>query len=117
MKTIFSIDIEKETIKNKNYRKVIYTDDNQQLVLMSLEKGEDIPLETHKTTTQFIRVEEGTGYIKSNNSRKLLRDGISVIIPQNTKHYVKQTGNRPLKLYTIYSPPEHSPNKIEKRQK
>ena len=108
--------IEKITIENKNYRKVIYTDENMQLVLMSIEVGEDIPLEIHSKTTQFIRVESGRGIAKTKDKDTRLSDGISIIIPSKTFHYIKTTGDKPLKLYTIYSPPEHLPNTINKRQ-
>lgn len=119
-KRIFSIDIEKETIKNKHYRKVLYTDKYQQLVVMSLEPGEDLPLEVHNGS-QFIRVESGRGYVKQYNGKQtyktLLKDGISIDIPPNVKHYITNTSKtEPLKMYSVYSPPEHKPKTVNKRQ-
>lgn len=110
--------IESDTLKNNNYRKVIYTvPDELQLVLMSLTPGEDIPSETHNSTTQFIRVESGYGYAQIGTKKYKLKDGISVVIPPKKKHYIKNTSkSKSLKIYTIYSPPEHPKNLIQKRQ-
>jgi mannose-6-phosphate isomerase-like protein (cupin superfamily) len=108
------------TIKNKNYRKVINTTPTQQLVLMSLEPGEFIHLEIHPNVTQFIRIEEGEGLIEIGKPVKKkikVRDDSSVTIPPNIWHYVKNTSDsKPLKLYTIYSPPNHKHGTIQKRQ-
>ena len=108
------------TIKNKNYRKVISTTQTQQLVLMSLEPSEFIHLEIHPKVTQFIRIEEGEGLIEIGNPVKKkikVRDDSSVTIPPNTWHYVKNTSDsKPLKLYTIYSPPNHKHGTVQKRQ-
>ena len=112
--------IEHDTLENKYYRKVIYTLKKMfQLVLMTLNPGEDIPMETHRHTTQFIRVEKGKGIaVLGKQKRKyLLKDGVSVTIPMNTPHYIKNTSRtQPLQLYTIYVPPEHSPKTHTKRQ-
>ena len=115
----FVVDIESKTLKNKNYRKVINTNPKQQLVVMSLEPGEDIPLEPHMRTSQFIRVEKGTGVAiigKTKKKKIKLKDGMAITIPPKTWHYVKNNGSGPLKLYTIYSPPEHAPKTSAKRQ-
>lgn len=110
----FRINIEKSTLNNKLYRKVIYTTKQQQLVLMNIPPKDFIHSETHINTTQFIRVESGNGmaYISKNKYR--LYDGICVVIPANTKHKIINTGKTDLKLYTIYSPPEHPKNRIDK---
>ncbi len=108
--------IEKITIENKNYRQVIHTTNEQQLVLMSLEPKEFIPMETHAHTTQFFRVEQGTGIAIVKNKTIRLRPNSFLIVPPNTKHYIKQTGKQPLKLYTIYSPPEHPQDRVQERQ-
>lgn len=110
--------IEKETIKNKNYMKVLYTvKGNMQLVLMSLNPGEDIPEEIHNNITQFFRIESGMGYAKINGKRYTLKDGFTLIIPPGSKHYIKNTSKtEPLKLYSIYSPEHHPNKKINKRQ-
>ena len=110
------MNIELKTLKNNYYRNVIETKGSMQLVLMSLNKGEDIPMEIHKNTTQFFRIESGRGKIVNNGVIHYVKNGSSIIIPPNTKHYVKQLGNLPLKLYTIYSPPLHKPNEKNKRQ-
>lgn len=114
---MFALNIEKRTLSNKNYRKIIYTDKFQQLVLMCLEPGEDIPEETH-SGTQFFRIESGNGIVAMGRRHKILRDGVAFIIAPNEKHYVKNTSkNKPLKLYTIYSPPQHVDSSYTKRQK
>jgi len=107
--------IEKDTIDNTNYRKVISTTLHDQVVLMSLEPGEDIPLETHDGS-QFIRFEKGKGRAVLAGKEYELSDGISLHIPAGMKHYIQQTGNEPLKLYAVYSPPEHPDGLIQPRQ-
>lgn len=114
-----NINIEKETLLNDNYRKVIYTDEYQQIVLMSLLPGEDIPIEIHDHVSQFIRIEKGNGIIKlgKDESETLnVSDGSAIVIPKNTYHHVINVGLEPLKLYTIYSPPKYYPERIDKRQ-
>lgn len=108
--------IEKDTVNNTDYRRVICTTDQTQLVLMSLDVGEDIPVEKHHNTTQFIRIEAGTGIATVDDEKYRLKPNISIIIPANSKHYIKQTGKHPLKLYTLYSPPEHPKNTKQSRQ-
>ena len=98
------LNIERETIRNNKFRNVLYTDDNFQLVLMSV--ADDIPEEKH-SGTQFIRIEKGMGVARIGNMRFNLKDGDCVIVPPNTLHYIKNTGNSDLKLYSIYTPPEH----------
>lgn len=112
---IFKQNIETKTIKNKNYRKVVYTDKNIQIVYMSLNANEDIPREKHTHISQFIRVEAGTATVEINNKKYNLKDGDAIVIPPGTWHYVKNTGDY-LKLYTIYSKPEHPSNRLDKRQ-
>jgi mannose-6-phosphate isomerase-like protein (cupin superfamily) len=100
--------IENETIKNYNYRKVIFTGKNLQLVVMSLNPQDNIKQEVHKTHDQFIRVEKGNGIIIINKVIHNLSDGIAVIVPAGSIHEVKNTSTvEQLKLYTIYAPPEH----------
>jgi len=121
---MFSINIENATMKNKNYRKVLYTDSKQQLVVMCLGVGESIPLEKHNNGSQFFRVEQGSGVAKTFNTsgKKVIKtmrikDGMSFIIHACTFHEVKNTGKKPLKLYTIYSPPQHNHGTIQKNAK
>lgn len=109
-------------LKNKNYRKVIYTSpedssSNVQVVLMNLEKGEDIEMEVHGDTTQIIYIVQGNGIALVDGKRKILRPGSMLIIEEGSKHYVKNTGKIPLKLHTVYSPAEHKRGKVQKRQK
>lgn len=112
---MFAHNIEKATLSNTHYRKVIHTNKYQQEVLMCLNPGEDIPMEKHEGS-QFIRVESGRGVITTPKGRKLLHDGVSVMIGPGVQHYVRNTSDRPLKLYAIYSPPEHPPGTIQRRQ-
>ena len=110
----FKTNIEKKTKTNKNYRKVLYTDKQMQLVIMTIDN--DIPEETHQKTTQFIRVQAGTGVIHIGSKKYRVQEGDSIIIPAKSKHYVKRTGKKQLKLYTIYTPPEHPPGTLHKNQ-
>lgn len=98
--------IEKETRENTDYRRVLYTAKNSQLVLMSLEPGEEIGKETHHLD-QFLRFEEGEGKVILDDVEHDVSDGFAVVIPQGTKHNVINTGSTTLKLYSLYSPPEH----------
>jgi mannose-6-phosphate isomerase-like protein (cupin superfamily) len=108
------INLESKTKSNKFYRKVLYTTEQLQLVIMSIPINDDIKLEKHVSTTQFIRVEKGNGYAIISGKKFKLCDGDAIIIPQNTEHYIKNTGKTSLQLYTIYSPPEHAIATIEK---
>ena len=113
---IFSGDIEKLTLENDDYRRVIFTSDYSQLVLMSVPVGEDIDIEIHPYVDQFMRIEQGKGYVKIGEKKYKIypiKDGSGVVIPHNTYHQVVNTGNVPLKLYTIYSPPNHERGKVE----
>jgi mannose-6-phosphate isomerase-like protein (cupin superfamily) len=113
---MLSLNIEKAVINNKNYRKVLYTDAKQQLVVMSLEPGEDIPLESHNGT-QFFRIEHGKGSAIVKKKKILLKEGTALFVPKNIKHYIKNTSNKKcLKFYSIYSPPQHHPETLHKRQ-
>jgi len=102
----FVQDIESLTIKNTDFRQVLYTAKNCQLVLMSLKPGEDIGEEVHHLD-QFFRVEEGSGEAVMNGVASVIREGFAVVVPAETKHNIVNTGNVELKLYTIYSPPNH----------
>lgn len=110
--------IEQETLKNELYRKVLYSVPNRfQLVLMCLKPGEDIPVEVHSKGVQFIRVESGTGKAVVNRIVYRLKDGVTITIPPGAKHYISNTSRtKSLKLYAVYTPPEHAPNRVNKRQ-
>ena len=106
--TGYVTNIEQDTLENKDYRRVLYTGRNMQLVLMTLQPGEEIGLETHDEHDQFIRVEAGTGAAILNGKKHDLSDGVAVVIPAGVEHNVINTSKRePLRLYTLYGPPEH----------
>lgn len=110
----FITNIENDTIKNQYFRKVIYTATNCQLVLMSVPVNEDLGEEIHETIDQFIRIEEGEGKVVFNDVEYNFTTGSAFIIPQGTKHNIINTGQDDLKLYTVYSPPNHLKNTIHK---
>lgn len=103
--------IEKETLENTDYRRVLYTTPLLQLVLMSIEPGDEIGLETHHLD-QFIRIEQGKAKVVLNGEEAEIEDDFAVIIPAGTAHNVISTGDKPLKLYSIYTPPEHKHDTI-----
>lgn len=100
--------IEKLAIENDNFRKVLYSGQYSQLVLMALKPGEDIGLEVHEDTDQFFRFEKGEGKVIINNKEYIVGDGDSVVVPAGAEHNVINTSlTASLKLYTIYSPAHH----------
>ena len=100
--------IERDTLANEDFRRVLFTGPNTQLVLMTLRPGEEIGTERHEGHDQFIRVEAGTGVVRLNGEERKLEDGSAVVIPAGAQHNVVNTSDRePLRLYTLYSPPEH----------
>lgn len=103
----FIANIEEETLTNNNFRKVLYTAKNCQLVLMSLRPGEDIGEEIHNLD-QFIRCEAGNGEAVIDGAKHKLGDGTALIVPAGASHNITNTSSEvPLKLYTLYSPPNH----------
>ena len=104
----YKTDIEKDTMENKNFRKVVYTGPHLQLVFMSLKPGEEIGEETHKDTDQFFRIESGTGKCLIDGHAYRLTDGDVTVVPAGARHNVINTSSEEeLKLYTIYAPPHH----------
>jgi len=104
----YSIDIETETLDNENFRRVLFTTPRSQLVLMTLQAGEEIGLEKHDTHDQFFRVEAGEGKALVDGTTYPLKDGVALVVPAGSEHNVINTSQtEPLRLYTIYSPPEH----------
>ena len=99
--------IEEKSEDNDNFRKVVFTADHMQLVVMSLKAGEDIGEEVHETVDQFIRVESGDGLAVLNGEETKISDGFAVVIPAGTKHNIINQGDSEMKLYTIYTPPQH----------
>ncbi len=109
--------IEKKSLENKYFREVLFTGPHSQLVVMSIAPGEDIGMETHGDVDQFIRVEAGAGKAILNGEEHNLEDGSAVVIPAGTQHnIVNSSRSEPLKLYTIYSPPEHPHGTIHKNK-
>jgi mannose-6-phosphate isomerase-like protein (cupin superfamily) len=101
--------IERDTLANEHFRRVLFTGANMQLVLMTLQPGEEIGLETHDGHDQFIRIEAGTGVARLNGAETRLEDGSIVVIPAGVEHnIVNISKDRALRLYTLYSPPEHA---------
>ena len=105
--------IEKATLENTDYRRVLYTAKNSQLVLMSIALWDEIGEETHHLD-QFLRFEEGEGKVILDGVEHNVSDGFAVVIPQGTKHNVINTGSTHLKLYSIYSPAEHKDGTVHK---
>lgn len=111
----YSVDIERATLENEFFRQVLFTAPKSQLVLMALQPGEEIGLETHPDTDQFIRVESGTGRALIGGQEFPLRDGTAIVIPAGAAHNViNESKSEMLKLYTIYTPPEHKPGTVHR---
>jgi mannose-6-phosphate isomerase-like protein (cupin superfamily) len=101
--------IERDTLENDDYRRVLFTGRNTQLVLMAIAPGDEIGEETHEEHDQFIRVESGEGIAFLDGQQHKLADGTAVVIPAGVKHnVVNSSRSEPLRLYTLYSPPEHA---------
>jgi mannose-6-phosphate isomerase-like protein (cupin superfamily) len=101
-------DIERDTIANDDFRRVLFTGPNTQLVLMTLRPDEEIGLETHAGHDQFIRIEKGEGVVLLDGEETELAEGSAVVIPAGVEHNVTNTSDAaPLRLYTLYSPPQH----------
>ncbi len=107
--------IEKETLENDNFRKVLYTGTHSQLVLMSLLPNEDIGLEIHAENDQFFRFEQGEGKCIIDGNEYLVEDGSAIVVPAGAEHNIINTSStKSLKLYTIYSPAHHKDAIIRK---
>ncbi|MGZ4970343.1 MAG: cupin domain-containing protein [Methylobacter sp.] len=103
----FVQDIEELAVNNEEFRQVLYTAKNCQLVVMALKPGEEIGAEVHQLD-QFFRVEEGEGEVVLDGVRTAIQDGFAIVVPAGTNHNVINTGgSAPLKLYTLYAPPNH----------
>ena len=107
-------DIEEATIANNDFRRVVYTGEHLQLVLMSLAPGEEIGEETHEDRDQFFRFEEGEGVVVIDGKENRVEDDLAVIVPAGACHNVKNTGEEPLQFYTLYGPPEHKDRTVHK---
>lgn len=107
MKKGYKGNIERLTLENEDFRRVLYTGAHAQLVLMSIPQGEEIGLETHEENDQFFRFEAGEGKVVVGETEYAVGDGDAVIIPAGTPHNVMNTGSGPLRLYTLYAPSHH----------
>ena len=103
----YNENIETLTTQNGNFRRVLYTGKHLQMVLMTLQPGDEIGSEVHEDRDQFFRFEEGAGVVDIDGVENKVEDGSGVIIPAGARHNVHNTGDAPLKMYTLYSPPEH----------
>lgn len=105
--------IEERTVENEDFRRVLYTGHNLQLVLMTLQPGEEIGEEVHEDRDQFFRIEEGSGAVDIDGVENKVEDDFAVIVPAGARHNVRNTGSQPLRLYTIYAPPEHKDGVVQ----
>ncbi|NGM84186.1 cupin domain-containing protein [Paenibacillus sp. 7124] len=109
----FVVNIDQVTKQNNTYRTALWTGEHFQVTVMSIPVGDDIGLEVHPTTDQFIRIEEGQGLVQMGDSRDNLDfkttayDDYAIMVPAGKWHNLTNTGNKPLKVYVIYAPPEH----------
>jgi len=106
-------DIEKDSLENEHFRKVLYTAKHCQLVVMSLKPGEDIGEEVHHLD-QFIRIEAGAGKAVLDGVAHSLKDGSAIVVPSGARHNIINTGNQSMKLYTLYAPPNHKDGVMHK---
>jgi mannose-6-phosphate isomerase-like protein (cupin superfamily) len=113
MKRGYCDDIEKATVENEDFRRVLYTGEHLQLVLMTFQPGAEIGEEVHPDRDQFFRIEEGEGAIDIDGRENQVADDFAVIVPAGARHNVRNTGSQPLRLYTIYGPPEHKDQVVQ----
>lgn len=107
--------IEKQTLNNNYFRQVVFTGKHAQLVLMCLQPGDEIGSEVHPNVDQFFRIEQGEAKFVFAERDELMRDGDAIVVPAGTHHNVVNTSKQaPLKLYTIYSPPNHPDGTLHK---
>jgi len=107
MMTGFVDNIEEKTEQNNFFRQVLYTGKHTQLVVMSLLPGEEIGMEVHPQVDQFFRIEEGQAKVIIDGEEHEVYEGFAIIVPAGSQHNLINTGSSPLKLYTLYSPPNH----------
>lgn len=110
---IYKDNIERVTGENINYRKVLFTTRQMQLVVMSIDPDQEIGMEIHQNTTQFVKVESGKGTAIVSGKNYRLKEGDALVIPAKAKHNIKASKDEQLKIYVIYAPAEHPKNTIE----
>jgi len=113
MKHGYCDNIERQTLANEDFRRVLYTGGHLQLVLMTLAPGEEIGAEVHPDRDQFFRFEEGRGAVDIDGVENRVEADFAVIVPAGARHNVRNTGEGPLRLYTLYGPPEHVDRLVE----
>lgn len=106
-------DIQHQTQSNRDFRRVVYTGSHLQLVLMTLQPGEDIGEEVHTDTDQFFRVEDGTGEVVLDGRTTRIAGETAILVPAGARHNVRNTGDAPLRLYTLYGPPHHEDGTVQ----
>ncbi|HEY0115327.1 MAG TPA: cupin domain-containing protein [Allosphingosinicella sp.] len=107
-------DIQAATLANDDFRRVLYTGKNLQLVLMTIPAGEEIGAEVHEDRDQFFRIEEGSGEVLIDGRTHEIEDDDGIIVPAGARHNIRNTGEGPLRLYTLYGPPEHKDGVVHK---
>jgi len=110
----FIADIEDRTESNDDFRRVLYTGPHLQLVVMSLEPGEEIGEEVHEHTDQFFRVEAGKGEIVMDGRATQIEGDMAMLVPAGTRHNIRNTSHKALKLYTLYAPPQHADGTVQR---
>lgn len=110
----YVVDIEDKTTQNTYFREVLFTTDRSQLVVMALQPGEEIGMEVHPDHDQFLRFETGEGKVIMDGEESTVKPGYAVVIPAGTQHNVINTSTAVMKLYTIYTPPEHKDGTVHK---
>lgn len=105
--------IEQRTIENEDFRRVVYTGKHLQMVLMTLQPGDEIGEEVHEAIDQFFRIEEGEGVITIDGVENRVADDFAVIVPSGSRHNVINRSDKPLRLYSIYGPPEHKDQVVQ----
>jgi len=116
--TGYVANIEEKTEQNSNFRKVLYTGQHSQLVIMSLDPKEEIGMEVHEIVDQFLRVESGEGRAILNGEKHDISDGFAIIVPAGVKHNIINTSSKKkLKLYTVYSPAHHRDKTVHNTKK
>jgi len=109
----FIANIEDRTEENKDFRHVLYTGPHMQLVLMALKPGEEIGQELHESVDQFFRVEKGKGEVWIDGKTTKIESDMAIIVPAGARHNIRNTGDKPLKLYTLYAPPQHADGTVQ----
>ena len=104
--------IEDRTEENRDYRRVLYTGPHMQLVLMALRPGEEIGEEIHGDRDQFFRVEHGEGEVSIDGTKTKIRSDMAIVVPAGARHNIRNSGEKPLQLYTLYAPPQHADGTI-----